>query len=84
MTKQEFENKEFEEIMVQLAEEKNDIMTYEKLVEFVKCKIDSDDLFVAIHILEALRNDCVRWYEYDCFMGTLQEPLPITEKLDKV
>ena len=66
--------------MEQLDEERDDITTYEQLKEFAKDKIDSDDLLVAIHILEALQSESVDWYEYDYCMGTLQTPSGITEK----
>ena len=82
MTRQEFENKDFEEIMEQLNEEKDDITTYEMLKEFAKEKIEDDNLFIAIHILEALQNDSADWYEYDYCMGTLQTPSALTEKED--
>lgn len=80
MTRQEFDSKEFEEVMEQLDEERDDITTYERLKEFAKDKIDSDDLLVAIHILEALQSESVDWYEYDYCMGTCQTPSGITEK----
>lgn len=73
MTRREFDNKEFEEVMEQLDEERDDITTYEQL-------IDSDDLLVAIHILKALQSESVDWYEYDYCMGTCQTPSGITEK----
>lgn len=80
MLKAEFINKSFDEVMEQLNEEKDDITTYDNLKEFAKEKIDNNDLFVAIHILEAIRNDDAEWYEYDYSMGTLQTPSGITEK----
>ena len=80
MTREEYNNKDFEEVMEQLNEEKDDITTYETLKDFAKEKIDGDNLLVAIHILEALQNDDAEWYEYDYCMGTLQTPSGITEK----
>ena len=80
MKREEYNNKDFEEVMEQLNEEKDDITTYETLKEFAKEKIEEDNLFIAIHILEALQNDVAEWYEYDYCMGTLQTPSGITEK----
>ena len=80
MTREEYNNKDFEEVMEQLNEERDDITTYETLKDFAKEKIENDDLLVAIHILEALQNDDAEWYEYDYCMGTLQTPSGITEK----
>ena len=82
MTKQEFQTKSFDEVLEQLNEERDDITTYETLKEFAIEKINSDDIFVAIHILEALQNDVATWYEYDYCMGTLQTPSSIQEKED--
>lgn len=82
MTRTEFENKTFEEVMEQLTGEKDDITTYEQLKEFVVSKIEEDDLFVAIHILEAINNDSAEWYVYDYCMGTLQAPFSVTCKED--
>lgn len=80
MTRNDFETKTFEEIMEQLNEERDDITTYEMLKEFAKEKIDGDDLLVAIHILQALKNDDAEWYEYDYCMGTCQTPSGIDKK----
>lgn len=64
MTRAEFENKTFEEVMEQLNEEKDDITTYEMLKEFAVSKIEEDNLLIAIHILEAINNDSAEWYIY--------------------
>lgn len=82
MTRKEFETKSFEEVMEQLNEERDDITTYESLKEFAKSQIEEDKLFLAIHILEALKADPAEWYEYDYCMGTLQTPSSITTKED--
>ena len=82
MTRKEFESKNFDEVMEQLDEELNDITTYESLKEFAKSQIEEDRLFLAIHILEALKADSAEWYEYDYCMGTLQTPSSITIKED--
>lgn len=82
MNKTEYKEKDFEEVMEQLSEERDDITTYEELKEFAKVKIDEDYLFLSIHILEALKNNESKWYEFDYCMGTLQTPSAITEKQD--
>ena len=82
MTRKEFETKNFDEVMEQLNEEKDDITTYESLKEFAKSQIEEDRLFLAIYILEALNEDTAEWYEYDYCMGTLQTPSSITTKED--
>ena len=81
MTRTEFEEKSFEEVMELLDEQRDDITTYDRMKEFVKAKVDNDNLNVAIHVLEALKEEA-EWYEYDYCMGTLQTPSAITEKED--
>ncbi len=82
MTREDYDKKNFEDVIEQLNEERGDITTYETLKDFAKEKIEEDKLLVAIHILEALQNDDAEWYEYDYCMGTLQTPSGITEKED--
>lgn len=82
MTKADFNNKTFNELVFQLQEETDEVTSYEMLKEFAIEKIKSDDLFVAIHILEAINNDTADYYLYDYCMGTLQTPSSITEKAD--
>ena len=71
MTRAEFENKTFEQVMNQLNREKDDIKTYKQLKEFAVSKIEEDNLLVAIHILDAINSDSEEWYIYDYCMGTL-------------
>lgn len=82
MTRTEFDNMEFEEVMEVLYEERADITTYEELKEFATYNVENDNLFVAIHILEALQNDSEEWYLYDYCMGTLETPSSVTCKED--
>lgn len=82
MTRAEFNNMEFEEVMETLNEERDDITTYETLKEFAIEKINDDNFLVAIHILETLQNDSEEWYLYDYCMGTLDTPSSVTCKED--
>ena len=81
MTRAEFEQKTFTEVIEELNEQRDDITTYERLKEFTIENIKEDNFLLAVHILEALRNDVAEWYEYDYSMGTLQSPSGITEKI---
>lgn len=56
--------------------------TYEDLKEFTIDKIKDDDIFIALHILNALNDDSVEYYNYDASMGTLDTVTPITSKED--
>lgn len=83
MTKAEFEEQSFEECMEQLNEEFDEITTLENLKEFVKIKLDWGNYLVAKHIIEALeKGNDEYWWDYDYCMGTLDTPIPLTEKAD--
>ena len=56
-----------------------------RLIRFAKEKSDEDDLFLAIHILEAIYNSEEAYngyYRYDYSLGTMSTPMPITCKED--
>ena len=86
MTREEFNTLSFEEVMTKLSEQYDQITTYDMLKDYAKEKIDNDDLFVAVHILNALWNDPNPeesiWYDYDYSMGTLDTPTSINTKED--
>lgn len=85
MTKKEFEEMSFEELIAWAYENLNDITTEDVLIEFAKKKIDDDNIYMAIHVLSAIYNSeysdfC--YYHYDYNMGTLETPTAITCKED--
>ena len=83
MTREFFEVNSFEDVMERLNEERDDITTLDILKEFAKAKIDDGNYFVAKHILEALQAGYdERWWNYDYCMGTMDTPMPVTEKAD--
>lgn len=83
MTRPEFEEKSFEDVMNQLDEELNEITTLDVLKDFAKSKIDDGNYFLANHIIEALQNENdEHWWNYDYCMGALDTPIPLTEKAD--
>lgn len=57
MTRQEFEEKSFEDVMSQLSEEYDQITTLDKLKMFIKENIDEDNFNIAIHLCNAICND---------------------------
>lgn len=85
MTRTEFEEMSLEELIEWANENINDITTEEILLDFAKSKIDDDDLYIAIHVLKAIWESGEAfngYYRYDYSMGTLETPMPITEKED--
>lgn len=62
-----------------------ELTTEDTLISFAKEKIDEDNLFLAIHILEAIYNSEEAYngyYLYDYSAGTTATPTPITCKED--
>ena len=77
MKKRELKKLTFEEAIEKLEEENNCITTYNILKEFAIDNINNDNLFIAIHILQALQEDEAEYYNYDYNMGTLETPTSI-------
>ena len=71
----------FKEAIEQLEQENNCITTYSMLKEFAIDNINNDNLFIAIHILQAIQDEA-EYYNYDYNMGTLDTPTPITSLED--
>lgn len=67
----------FEEAIEKLQEENDCITTYNILKEFAIDNIKNDNLFIAIHILQAIQENEADYYNYDYSMGTLETPTPI-------
>lgn len=84
MTRVEFEEMSFEELIDWANENINDLTTEDVLIEFAKSKIDDDNIYMAIHILGAIHNNQydTEYYLYDYCMGTLDTPTPVAEKED--
>lgn len=84
ITKKQF-NKMTDEEAIEWAFENLDYLTYEdNLLEFAKTKIDDDNVFMALHVLNAVYNNKqdTDIYMYDYSMGTLETPTPIVDKED--
>lgn len=82
MTREELNNKSFEEVMEQLNEEWDDIHSYEDMKDFAKYQIDNDNLYFALHILNGINDNSAEWYLYDYTMGTMDCVYGITCKDD--
>ena len=85
MTREQFEEMTFEELLERSYDNIDDIHSEETLLEMVKHEINEDSLRMALHILQAVyESDCPdgSYYIYDRSMGTLETPTPITCKED--
>lgn len=82
MTREEYNEKSFDELMDILDGERDDIHTYEDMKDFAKYQIDEENLYFAIHILKGIQNSPAEWYQYDYTMGTLDTVRGITCKED--
>jgi len=82
MTREELNNKSFEELIEQLKEERDDFHSYEDMKDFAKYQIDNDNLHFALYILNGINDSPADWYLYDYTMGTLGSIDTITCKED--
>ncbi len=86
MTRAEFEEKSFEEVMEQLNEECDEVTTLDVLKGFIKEKIDEDNFNIASHLCNVIWNDpnpsMSEWYLYDYNMGTFDSPVCVSYKED--
>lgn len=84
MTRKEYEDMEFDELIEWARCNIGNITIEEVLKDYTIEKIQDNDFNMAIHILNALNDSPygVIWYRYDYSMGTLETPTPITEKED--
>lgn len=83
MTILELYQKGFNNAVIELSEQHDDITTYEGLKDFIKNKLDDDNLIVAAHLTNEL-NKCAyaEYYRYDFCMGTLDTPYPLKDISD--
>lgn len=84
MTKAEFENMSFEDLIEYAKENLNDVTDEETLKQFAIEKLENDAFNMALHIINAIYNNPynTEFYRYDYNMGTLETPTPITEHSD--
>ena len=71
-----------EELFIIAQELDRTFWAYEDLKDFVIDKIKDDDIFIALHILNALNDELAEYYNYDASMGILDTVAPITTKND--
>lgn len=77
MTKKQLYKLDFETAIEKLQEEREDITDFGMLKDFAIENIETDNLYLAIHILTALNNTFDTYYNYDYSMGTLDTPTPL-------
>jgi hypothetical protein len=85
MTKAEYEAMDLDQLIDWAFENLDDVTTEDTLKDFAKSKIDDDNFFMALHILNAIyesEESYNGYYLYDYSMGTLETPRPITCRED--
>lgn len=70
----------YEEKINWLLENVDSVHTYDDMCDMIKAKIDDRQLFVALHILQAVNEEEADYYEYDYNMGTMESPTAIDEE----
>ena len=84
MTRTEFEEIDFDELLELMFENLDSITDEETLKGFAIDKLRDDNFGLALHIINAIYENPYdsEWYRYDYSMGTLETPSPITCKDD--
>lgn len=86
LTREQFNEMDFEEIMDELCMENNEVTDIELLKDCIKDCIDNDDFSYALHLIESIYNDPDTsdsdWYLYDYSMGTMSTPVCVSSKED--
>ena len=80
--KNQLNNLTLEELFIIAQDLDNSFWAYEDLKDFAIDLIKEDNILLATHILNALNDDPVEYYNYDASMGILEEVAPITTKND--
>lgn len=84
MTRTEFEDVEFDELIELMYENSYDITSEEDLKSFAVDKLHDDDFGMALHIINSIYENPydTEWYRYDYSIGTLETPTPVMYKED--
>ena len=73
----------FDELASELMQNEDTFTSYETLKDFAVSNINSDNLYLAIHVLEVLEeNRFAEYFVYDYSMGTLETPEPMHDMDD--
>lgn len=76
----------FDGAMAEFSADSDYVTTYDTLKDFIKEKIDEDNIMFALHLLKAIWEDDTigetNYYRYDYSMGTLDTPTAVKEIKD--
>lgn len=81
ITRKEFEEMDLQEVMC-IMKDHDYITSLDALKGYASYLIEDNNFYLAIHILEALKECEADYYIYDYCMGTLDSPVAIEEKED--
>ena len=84
MTRKEYEEMSFDTFMEWANENIDDVRSEEILKEYAMTELQDDNFNMVLHIIGAIFENpySTEWYRYDYSMGTLETPIPITDKGD--
>ena len=84
MTRTEYENMDFDDLMLWAYDNLDGITNEETLKEYGIKQLQDDNFCLGLYLINAIYNNpySTEWYSYDYSMGTLETPTPITEKED--
>lgn len=84
MTRAEFENMSFEDLMEYAKKNLNEVTDEETLKQYASENLEDDNFSMVLHIIESIYNNPynTEFYRYDYSMGIFETPTPITEHSD--
>lgn len=82
MTIKELYTKDFETAVTESSYENDYITSIEVLKDFIIYNVQNDSLYLAVHILDAIRIYDADYYNYDYCMGTCETPEPLMDLED--
>ena len=82
MTRKQYEEKTFDELVELLREERYDFHSRDDMKEFAKHWIGDDDICLARHILDGMDEEWAEYYLYDYTLGTFGTVYAVTKKED--
>lgn len=84
ISRKEFEEKSFNDLMIMAVDEGCTVCTDEDLKDYAIDSIRDGSYYLASHLLEALGKYDAEYFDYDRGMGTLDTPEPLKTKMDLV
>lgn len=82
MTREDFENMSFRELIDYAYDNDLDIYQEDTVIDMVRAALDDDNWILADHLLHFIVNMSAEYIYWEPDMGTMQEPIEINDEND--